>query len=183
MEESIMKKIVAIAALSAALTTPAFAAGNNAYLFGDLSSASYGNIGGYASPGKIAIGAGLDFTPNIAGEIGLHIFGDSTLTNGFQSSTLKVSSFTLAGVGTLPINQQFSAFGKLGLAMNKLEQTGTLFAPLTSNNTSLYFAFGGQFDLNLQFAIRAQYENFGDLANINQKPNASAIGIAGLVYF
>jgi OOP family OmpA-OmpF porin len=180
-----MKKIIAIVALSAAITAPAFAADNNAYLTADLSSASYTNVGGFpTNPGKVGIGAGYKFNQNLAGEIGYHKFGDSTLTNGAQSSTLKVSSFTAAAVGSYPINTQFSAIGKLGLAMNKGDYTGNLpgVTPVSSNNTSLYFALGGQFNFNPQFAIRAQYENFGKIAN-NTPSNAKASALgAALVY-
>lgn len=180
-----MKKIIAIAALSAALTTPAFAAGNNAYLFGDLSSANYSNVGGAPNPGKIGIGAGMGFAPNISGEVGLHIFGDSSLAfNTGRVNTLKASSITFAGVGHAPIAPQFSVFGKLGLALNRAEVTNNAgFAPVTTNQTSLYISLGAQFDLNRQFALRAQYENFGNFESGTNPMSASTIGVAGVLYF
>lgn len=184
-----MKKIIAVAALSAALSTSAFAAGNNFYATADLSSASYTNVGQFKSPGKFGIGAGYQFTPNVAAEVGYHMFGDSTLTQGALSQTIKVSSLTVAAVGSYPINNQFAAIGKLGVAMNKLDYTGN-FAGGTGNDSknSLYFAVGGQYNINQQFAVRAQYENFGDFttkggAGTTAQAAASAFGIAGVINF
>lgn len=182
-----MKKIIAIAALSAALTTPAFA-GNNVYLTADLSSASYTNMSPFPNPGKIGFGAGYQFTPNVAAEAGYHLFGDSTLVQGALSQTAKVSSFTVAAVGSYPNNNQFSAIGKLGLAMNKVSATGN-FVGATGNDSknSLYFAVGAQYNINQQFAVRAQYESFGDFTTKGgtgtAQAAASAFGIAGVMNF
>ncbi len=179
-----MKKLIAIAALSVAITTPAYAAGG-AYLFGDLSAATYSNVGVAPNPNKLGIGAGLELAPNISGEIGLHIFGDSVVSfNTGRTNTLKASSFTIAGVGQIPLAPQFSLFGKLGLAMNHAEVTNNAgFAPITTNQNALYVSFGAQFDLNRQFALRAQYENFGKFENVANPMSASTIGVAGVLRF
>jgi len=182
-----MKKIIAIAALSAALTTPAFA-GNDIYATADLSSASYTNVSPFPNPGKFGLGVGYQFTPNVAAEVGYHMFGDSTSVQGALSQTIKVSSFTVAAVGSYPLNAQFSAIGKLGMAMNKLNYSGN-FAGSTGSDSknSLYFAVGGQYNINQQFAVRAQYESFGDFTTKGgtgaAQAAASAFGIAGVMNF
>ncbi|MDQ7003174.1 MAG: hypothetical protein Q9N02_10905, partial [Ghiorsea sp.] len=61
-----MKKIIAIAALSAALTTSAFAADNTTYLTAGLSSATYKTTGGFPNPGKFELGLGYAFSPTLA---------------------------------------------------------------------------------------------------------------------
>lgn len=184
-----MKKIIAVAALFAVLSTSAFAAGNNAYVTADLSKASYTNASPFPNPGKFGIGAGYQFTPNVAAEVGYHMFGDSTLTQGASTLTAKVSSLTVAAVGNYPINDQFSAIGKLGVAMNKLSVSGNFAgAAYTDSKNSLYFAVGGQYNINQQFAVRVQYENFGDFtskggATSASQAAASAFGIAGVINF
>ena len=178
-----MKKIIAVAALFTVLSTSAFAAGNNAYVTADLSKASYSNASPFPNPKKFGIGVGYQATPNVAAEVGYHKFGDSTVTAGAVTQTLKVSSLTVAAVGNYPINDQFSAIGKLGIAMNKLSGTGNY----TDSSNSLYFAVGGQYNINQQFAVRAQYENFGDITSLGGsgpgQATASAFGIAGVINF
>ena len=186
-----MKKIITIAALSAVLSTSAFAAGNNVYITADLSAASYSNATDgqttFKNPGKFGIGAGYNFTQNVAAEVGYHSFSQSDIvyTNGTNSA--KASSFTVAAVGNYPINPQFSAIGKLGFASNKMDFTTTVPGLIGSSHskTALYFAVGGQYNINQQFAVRAQYENFGNMTNSSTVTNvsASAFGIAGVLNF
>ncbi len=190
-----MKKIIAIAALSAALSTSAFAAGNNAYVFAEAGSASLGNAqtptgnSSYPSPLILGVGAGYRFTPNFATEVGYHSMANSTVTGTGFSQTLKVSSITLAAVGSHSIDEQLSIFGKLGLAMNKLDATSTVAgATAKSSKNNMYFAVGGQYNITAQFALRVQYENFGDftpnnVVNTTSQSAASVFGIAGVMNF
>ena len=183
-----MKKIIAIAALSAALTTSAFAADNTTYVNIGLGSATYKNTGGFPNPGKFDLGIGYSFTPTLSAELSYHQFGDSTLVDVASgiSVTAGVSSFTAAVVGNYPINEQVSLLGKIGFARNKTDLTaslGNVSASASSSKTSLYYALGGEYNINEKYAIRAQYEDFGDIDDSTDPASATAFGISAVVKF
>lgn len=189
-----MKKIIAIAALTIACSTSALAAGNNGFVFADLGSASFSNATTsnitFPNPGSFGIGAGYQFNPNIAAELGYTAFGDSSVfvVNTGVTATLKTKSLHAAVVGTYPINQQLSAVGKLGFSSNKVDATNTNGFTYNSSKTSLYFAVGGQYNINQQFAVRAQYENFGKFNTntatmFNKDMSAAAFSIGGVYNF
>jgi OmpA-OmpF porin, OOP family len=175
-----MKRIAIAALLSAFAAAPALAADQGAFVNVDLGQVSYSgaysglsNAVTFANPGSIRIGGGYNFTPNIAVEAGYSIIGDSTITTSLgtttASETLKASSLQVAAVGTFPINDMFNVFGKLGLASSKLEYSCfvtsgavTVTCPTFSGSkTNLMFGLGGKFNINKNWGIRVQYEDFG----------------------
>src|SRR3989442_10542839 len=59
---------------------------------------------------------GYQFNRNFAGEFGYTDLGKTTLSiTGFGSASIGAKGFELSGVGTLPVSQQFSVYGRLGL--------------------------------------------------------------------
>ncbi|MDQ6980162.1 MAG: porin family protein [Ghiorsea sp.] len=180
-----MKKIIAIAALSAALTTSAFAADNTTYVTAGLSSATYTNTGGFPNPGKVDLGVGYSFTPTLAAELSYHQFGDSTLVDVLNgvSATASVSSFTAAVVGSYPISDQVSLIGKMGFASNKVDVTSNFGFSDSLSKTSLYFAVGGEYNISDKYSIRAQYEDFGDIDNSTSPASATALGMSAVIKF
>ncbi len=177
-----MKKILAVALLSTFVAAPSFAADTGAYISADLGSATLKNAAPFPDPGVISFGAGYRFSPNIAAELGYTFFGDSKITSGSNWLTMKLSSLHPAVVGTLPVNDQFSVFGKFGLAINSEKYTSNLTLSTSSySQNSTYFAFGGQYNLNQQLGMRVQYESFGDFDNVPPPYSATAVSV-GIVY-
>ena len=117
--------------------------------------------------GKIYGGYQID--PTWAVEGGYTDFGSSNYkysvggNNGAIDS--KSHSFYVAGKGSYPINQQLSAFGKLGVAYNKNEVHGTgLAAPYAagdSNRTGLYASVGAEYAINQKVSMSLEYEHYG----------------------
>jgi OOP family OmpA-OmpF porin len=181
-----MKKIIAIAALSAALTTSAFAADNTAYVTAGLGSANFNNNSlGFPNPGKFEFGIGYTFTPTLAAELSYHKFGDSTLTNAQNgvSVTIGSSSLTAAVVGSYPISDQVSLLGKIGFASNKADATSNTGFSSSISKTSMYYALGGEYNINQKYAVRAQYEDFGDFEDATNPFGITAFGISAVVKF
>ncbi|MDB5908075.1 MAG: hypothetical protein JWP34_2189, partial [Massilia sp.] len=75
--------------------------------------------------------------------------------------------FYLAGKATAPINEQFSVFGKLGAANNKLELNDVNFRG--DSKTELYGALGAQYNINQQVAVTLEYERYGKSKDVGQK--------------
>jgi OmpA-OmpF porin, OOP family len=178
-----MKKILAVALLSTFVAAPVLAADNTgkAYIGADLGSATYSNVSPFPNPGMFRIAGGYHFSPMIAAEIGYTYFGESKVTIGPDSATLNASSFQFAVVGSLPLNAQFDLIGKLGLAANSAKSSNTLGYSYSASQSSVLFGVGAQYHVNSQFAVRAQYEDYGNFENVSSPMKATTISL-GVTY-
>lgn len=168
-----MKKIAIVALLSAFVATPALA--DNAgkfYVAGDLGAVSFSNSTGpnggtaFPNPKAIRISGGYHFSPMLGIEAGYNVIGDSTLNFVGGSVTAKNSALQVAAVGTFPVASAFDLFGKLGVSLNSNKLTGTgnnAVINSSTSSTTLMFGIGGQYNINKQFSVRAQYEDFGKI--------------------
>jgi OOP family OmpA-OmpF porin len=124
--------------------------------------------------------AGYEFTKNWAIEAGYANLGKPQVNySGFGisgSAEIENSSWFIDAKATLPLNEQFSLFGKLGWAINKSELTAN------SNNAALnaavgfpsnqskstddvHYAVGASYSFNQNFSARLEYEDFGKFGN------------------
>ncbi len=86
-------------------------------------------------------------------------------------------------VGSYPISEQMSLLGKIGFASNKVDITSNFGVSASDSKTSLYYALGGEYNINQKYAVRAQYEDFGDLDSGTNPASATAFGISAVVKF
>jgi OmpA-OmpF porin, OOP family len=108
---------------------------------------------------------GYQLNKNFAVEGGYTDFGSSDYNYSVGTATGHIDSkshaFYLAGKGSMPINQQLSVFGKLGVAYNKNEVHGTgLATPYVTgdgNRTNLYASVGGEYALNEKVSLSLEY--------------------------
>jgi OOP family OmpA-OmpF porin len=145
---------------------------------------------------------GYQFTPNLAVELGYNDFGrisgDATLTFGGSTFTgnakVEATAFELTGVGTLPLGQQFSLYGKLGVyyaetkASANVQQTTPPFASASSsqsdNNSNLTFGLGARYDFTKNIAVRAEWQRFSKVGSDNTgKGDIDVLAIGGLYRF
>lgn len=198
-----MKKIAFVALLSACIATPALA-DNTGKFYGavDLGSVSYSNANGgptgttaYPNPGAFRFAAGYNITSMFAVEAGYAMIGNSIIDSNFGAGvtaqeTLKTSSLQVAGLANYAINDTFGVFGKLGFANTKVDATLTsnvgVNAALSGSKTALLLGLGAQYNINKQFAIRAQYEDFGKVkvgAGANSDVGIKMVSIGGAYNF
>jgi OmpA-OmpF porin, OOP family len=201
-----MKKIAFVALLSACIATPALA-DNTGKFYGavDLGSVSFSNATGgptgttaFPNPGAFRFAAGYNITPMFAVEAGYAMIGTSQIDSvnfagiaGVTATeTVKSSSVQIAGVANYAINDTFGVFGKLGFANSKVDYAGTtnigVTASASGSKTALTFGLGGQYNINKQFAIRAQYEDFGKVkvgAGANSDVGIKMVSIGGAYNF
>jgi OOP family OmpA-OmpF porin len=96
---------------------------------------------GYVDFGKVAFGGTA---------LGLPVTGDTSL-----------SAFTLAGVGTLPLNESFALFGKLGLWIWDASGTASvagLSASADDSGTDLFLGAGGRYNFNKNWGLTLEVE-------------------------
>jgi OOP family OmpA-OmpF porin len=109
---------------------------------------------------------GYQFNRNFALEVGYVDLGEVTANGLGVNASIEATGFELVGVGMLPLGNNFSLYGKIGLyrADTKAEATAGAFSLREEeSNTDLTFGIGAQFDLSKQFAIRAEWQRYQDV--------------------
>ena len=161
--------LAAVAALSLASTAAlAQSAQSGPYLGAtigkpDWRSDSVGGISGDTAGAAYKIYGGYRMNPNLALELGATRLGRLSGPLG----DAKANAYSLDAVGLLPLNAQWSALGRLGVARVKTSAGG-----LDDTGTAPKFGLGAQYQLNSSTALRGEWERyrldaFGAKSNID----------------
>lgn len=159
--------------------------------YADLRGGASTTIGTDSSTAWKAYG-GLQFTPNWGMELGYADLGKYNVnyalagTSGNGMSTNKLSAWSLAGVGTWPINERFSLHAIAGLAWLRSEYTFTgdgTFYPGNTGSTAHALnptlGLGANYNINKNLAIRFDYQSYGKVGQqTNNLTNPGASGEA-----
>lgn len=122
---------------------------------------------------------GYKFTPNWAIEGGYVDLGQFEYNAAFTgpvagsaNAKIEATGWNIAGVGTLPINDQFSVFGKLGLIDAKVKgsvsATGggaTASGSASKTKAKANWGIGANYAFDKQWGIRAEWERFNKLGD------------------
>jgi OmpA-OmpF porin, OOP family len=126
------------------------------------------------------IGVGYRFHRNIAVELGYASLGEYnaryTGTGAFAGETTNdeydVTAWKLAAVGILPVMQQLSLIGKLGVALTRVENRFsesiggvTASESASKSKSTLLWGLGAQYDVTKNLGLRAEYESFGTVGS------------------
>jgi len=120
----------------------------------------------------IRIGGGYQLNDNFGAEISYGDYGDSN-ANGVVlgipiSATINGSGFQASVVGSLPIGESFALTGKLGVANTKVKASATgggFGVNASATNTTGVFGIGVRYQLSNSVALRAQYEDLGNVGD------------------
>jgi opacity protein-like surface antigen len=175
-----MKKLIFAAIATVSMMGAAQAEGG--YIGAGITSAKQAGGGDYKAGGKIFGGVELDKMWGI--EAGYTDFRSTTYTSPglLTPTTAKGHATYLAGKASMPLSDQFSLFGKLGVANVKAERTTAgsglpVIASLTGSEskTGAYAAVGAQYNLSKQVALTAEYERYGTSRSYGPKPDAFTV--------
>ena len=108
---------------------------------------------------------GYEFTPNWGVEAGYTKFDDAP---GYNSNGSYV-----AGKYTVPLDERFSAFAKLGLEHSER----TDWSRRTDRDNGLYGGLGVQYTLNRNLALTAEYERYGKDKSSGAKADVYTVGL------
>jgi OOP family OmpA-OmpF porin len=134
--------------------------------------------------GKIL--GGYQLSRNFALELAYADLGQAKATfAGFGSATIGAKGFEFTGIGMLPIAERFSLLARAGLFSWKVDaEDGTgLVGSASASGTDLTYGFGVKFDFTKDFAIRAEWQRYKDVGDLNTTGQADVDFIgASLVY-
>lgn len=171
-----MKKIVAVALLSAVVTLPAYAAGNGPYAGIKVGSTSVG-FNGLSKSSDTAYGVhlGYQYSRNFAFE------GEYTDLGHFTAApavTGKTDVWGVSALGIMPLENNFSAFGKLGVVRSS---TSTSIATGVKRTVATY-GLGGQYDATPMIGIRFGWERYG-VGVVGQNASDDLYSLAAMFRF
>jgi len=143
-------------------------------------------------------GGGYQFTPNFGIEATYGLLGTAKISGVLISAgtpiamNFDVTNTTLqaSAIGTLPLSENFSIFGKMGVASSTITLKGrgtaagfsATLPERTKTKSNLAYGVGAQFNLTPKVGIRAQYENLGEVGDDIETPKVKLSLIsAGLV--
>lgn len=137
--------------------------------------------------------AAYQFNRNFGVEGGYNDLGKTTV-NGVISSvsisgSAKVKAWELVGIGTFPVADKFSLYGKLGMyrAKTDISVTGavpgfSLTLTASDTNTDWTAGFGAMYDINRNVGIRAEWQRYSKVGGDNTgKSDVDVLGV-GLLY-
>lgn len=190
-----MKRLIPIVALLL-LSSTAFA--NSFYLGAGAGQSKVKDVGacsslnGILDPGfscseddtdtGIKIFGGMTINPNLAAELGYVDFGKLNVsaagtyfgTPVALSGDVKAHALVISAVGTVPVANQFSLLGRIGIAHSTVDVSvsasgsgGSASDSVSGSNDDLMFGFGAQLDINKQVALRAEWERYKNVGDSN----------------
>jgi OOP family OmpA-OmpF porin len=108
---------------------------------------------------------GYRINRNFAAEAFWGEWGEISVSLGGATANVESRTIGVAGLGILPIGQQFELFGKLGIGNTKLKATGSgLATGLTSSDSGsdVLFGFGAAYNFTRNLGVRAEWERLND---------------------
>jgi OOP family OmpA-OmpF porin len=97
--------------------------------------------------------AGYQINRTFAVELGYTSLADFSVLG----TDVEASAWEVIGVGKLPVANQFSVYGLLGIAFTEAEVEG--FGK--DDSTELTFGVGAQYDFSPKLGLRAQWQRYG----------------------
>ncbi len=131
------------------------------------------------------IEVGYDFNKNWGVELGYTSFGTLFDSNDNSLSlSQKSNAITISVLGSIPINDWFGVYGRVGYARYDTNNSGSVDGVAVkdeSGNTPMWGA-GAKFTINEQFALRLEYQNYADLSDMPGRKDDVQGLFAGGVY-
>lgn len=143
-----------------------------------LGAAGTSNSDGYKASGKIF--GGFDVNPMFGVEAGYTDLrkADHTYTIGATSgsATTSGSRSYLAAKASMPVNDAFSVYGKLGAGYSKVKMRSTTIGNADDSDTEVYAGVGGQYKISDKVALTLEYERYGKNKDFGPSANAITVG-------
>jgi len=114
---------------------------------------------------------GYQFSPYVGAEVGYTSFGTTYDSQDNQADASQdAGAITASVVGTIPLGDKFGLFGRIGAARYDLDNSGSIQGvPVEEgdNDVKPFYGAGARFNVTENFALRAEYQIYQDLAGVN----------------
>lgn len=105
---------------------------------------------------RFAVGYQLNDNFGIEGSYGPAI--EATASSSVNTLSAKNTEWQFAAIGTAPLNNGFSVFGKVGMAFWEAQESLNGIQIYNTSGNDFLLGFGAKYDISPKMAIRGQYE-------------------------
>jgi len=152
-----MKNSLMAALLGCMLAAPLLAQAEDSYVSVSVGNSKADHPNFDKSATGVGIAYGQSVTDMVGYEVGYVNFG-SVKVDGFKLSS---QSFYLAGVGTYPLNEAFSVYGKLGATVNRYDDDGDKHTKLRP-----MIGAGVGYKFTKEWSAGVEYVYFGEYSDL-----------------
>jgi len=188
------KSMIAVAGLAAAMVALPAAAQMNmsaVYIGGSIGQSTMdeqceGVTAGVSCDDKDTawrILGGYQINRNFAAELGYHNLGEAKASAAGVEAKVKMSVWELVGVGMLPLGNQFSAYGKLGLIYGTAEGTSNVGISADESGMGWTWGLGGQFNVTRNLGLRLEFQQYKDVGGDEGGGDANVISLGAIWRF
>jgi opacity protein-like surface antigen len=172
-------KLITVSIMS--MASSAALAETGAYVAGDLGQTSYGY--GSSNPVMVRASVGYDFLEildnqlTIGAEAGIASFGSSST----PAVSVKTTGLMAAGVATykIPKVEGLSAFAKVGAIRTNTNSS----VSGGQNSSGIYEGIGVMYDIARNVAVRAEYDDYGNVQTVRPGFNYGLTTVSAGVVF
>jgi opacity protein-like surface antigen len=181
MKKLLITLLASLSALGAARAQTIENGSGQAYVGIGAARSSIVYEGGHKTGAKLF--GGYDFNQNLGIEAGYTRFGSVGATYEFATEQYRTSTrgnnSYVAGKYTVPINERFSAYGKLGLShtVRNYQAIGYRDGYRESEN-GVYAGLGAKYKLNQNVSLNVEYEKNGSHKTFGPSANQWSLGIS-----
>lgn len=122
---------------------------------------------------------GYNFNKNFGAELGYSELGKAKFSAAGVSGDAKSTAWDVMAVGTLPLNQKFDLYGKLGWYFADTKTSGALSS--SDSNNDFTFAIGGAYNFNKNLSARLEWQQYTKVGSDSNNGDVDVIGV-GVVY-
>jgi OOP family OmpA-OmpF porin len=174
------KGLIAILAIGGAAVTALPAAAQTAYVGAGIgqSKAKDGctGVGGSGitcedTDTAFKIFGGYKVNQNFSAEFGYSNLGEVKASGFGNSVAISSTVWELSAIGSIPVAEGFSIFGRLGGYHGETEISGL--ASGSETTTDLTYGIGLQYDINKNFGLRGEWQRYSKIKARNQANGAT----------
>ena len=166
-----MHKKFFAALLGAVLVAPLASHAEGSYFKAGVGPSEYKNDFVSENKAAVILAYGFSVDKNFDVELGYAHLGKVKDATG----SVEAQSIYLAGVGNLPLTDAFSAFGKVGVAVNQFNNKPTGSVETTDTKARALLGLGLAYNFTKDVAGTLEYQYFGKVDQI--KVSALTVGI------
>lgn len=180
-----MKKYILASLCGVAFFLPEVSQAEGVYVNAGIGSSQF-EYAGSVHDTAWNLGVGYNFDKNFGAELGYAQLGKKSGSGSFGSLSVsgsaKVESVYLAGIGNWAVADEFSVFGKLGIAQNRLSVSGSVSGIPTpgaaaTSKTDVFAAVGAAYQFTKDLAATIDYSYYGKVSDLGIKLSAWNVGL------
>ncbi len=125
---------------------------------------------------------GYQINRNFGVELGYADLGEVSASGGGVTASIETTAFELVGVGSYPINNQFSVYGKLGFYRADSKGRSNVGVSADETNTDLTLGVGVQYNFTRNLGVRGEWQRYSSVGGGDIGDSDVDVLSVGVVY-